>query len=44
MLALLQSIQDIDIKKHGKELEKSFNNWKGDEEQIDDIVFIGRRF
>jgi len=44
MLALLQSIQDIDIKQHGKELEKSFFEWKGDLEQIDDIIFIGRRF
>lgn len=44
MLKLLQSIQDINIKKHGEELEKSFFQWKGNEEQIDDIIFIGRRF
>ena len=38
---LLLSIQDREIKQQGVELRNSFELWKGDEEQTDDVTIIG---
>lgn len=38
---LLLEIQDVPLRSHRLLLENSFNNWKGDLEQVDDIVVIG---
>lgn len=40
---LLQSIDGFAFDKQKKELELSFNNWKGNQEQIDDVCLIGVR-
>jgi len=44
MKDLLLSIQELPMKKQGEELEKTILDWMKNHEQIDDIVFIGRRF
>jgi len=41
---LLVSISQADIDKQQKILEKAFNDWKGAQEQIDDVLVMGRRF
>lgn len=38
---LLTSIQDFDMKEQRDELSFSFNNWKGNQDQIDDVCVIG---
>ncbi|MEY3237831.1 MAG: hypothetical protein RI883_1932 [Bacteroidota bacterium] len=38
---LLQSLDGFAFDKQKKELEMSFNNWKGNQEQIDDVCLIG---
>lgn len=38
---LLQSIEDMPADKQKKELVLSYNNWKGKQEQIDDVCVIG---
>jgi hypothetical protein len=38
---LLLSIQDLEIEKQGDEMKSSFEIWKGDEEQTDDVTIIG---
>ena len=40
---LLQSLDGFAFDKQKKELELSFNNWKGNQEQIDDVCLIGVR-
>ncbi|MBI9055369.1 MAG: SpoIIE family protein phosphatase [Bacteroidales bacterium] len=44
MKNLLLSIQNMPMKEQGVELEKIILDWMKSHEQIDDIVFIGRRF
>lgn len=44
MKDLLMSIQKMSMKEQGEELERFMLEWMKDYEQIDDIVFIGRRF
>lgn len=44
MKDLLLSMQDISMAKQGEELEKVILDWMKNHEQIDDIVFIGRKF
>lgn len=41
---LLVSIQHMSMKEQGEELEKIILDWMKNHDQIDDIVFIGRRF
>lgn len=38
---LLLSIQDLDIEQQGYEMKHSFELWKGEEEQTDDVTIIG---
>lgn len=38
---LLISIVDLSVEEQIKELDKAFNNWKGDSEQVDDVLVIG---
>lgn len=38
---LLLSINEMPMEKQKKELELSFSNWKGNQEQIDDVCLIG---
>ena len=38
---LLLSIQDLKIDKQGDEMRNSFELWKGEEEQTDDVTLIG---
>ncbi len=40
----LASIQDLEIKQQREALEKNFDEWKKDYNQVDDVVFIGKRF
>ncbi len=40
---LLLSINGMPMDKQKKELELSFSNWKGNQEQIDDVCLIGVR-
>lgn len=44
MKNLLLSIQDMPMKEQGAKLEEYILDWMKDHEQIDDMVFIGRRF
>jgi len=44
MKDLLLSIQHLSMKDQGEKLETYILNWMKNHEQIDDIVFIGRRF
>ena len=44
MKDLLISIQDKTMDEQGKELERFILDWMKNHEQIDDIVFIGRKF
>ena len=44
MKDLLLSIQDVPMKDQGTKLEEHINDWMKNYEQIDDMVFIGRRF
>ncbi|MFN5912349.1 MAG: PP2C family protein-serine/threonine phosphatase [Bacteroidota bacterium] len=38
---LLLSLQEMPVSKQKKELELSFENWKGNQEQVDDVCVIG---
>lgn len=38
---ILVSIHDFSVNEQQKELEKHFNDWKGDFEQVDDVLVIG---
>lgn len=38
---MLQSIHEFSMDDQRKELEFSYNNWKGNQEQIDDVCIIG---
>ena len=40
----LQDIQDVNIREQGKVLDETIEKWRGNEEQIDDILVIGIRF
>jgi len=40
---LLQSITSMKMNQQQKELELAFDNWKGSQEQIDDVCVIGVR-
>ena len=40
---LLLSLNDMPMNKQKKELSFSFDNWKGQQEQVDDICVIGLR-
>jgi serine phosphatase RsbU (regulator of sigma subunit) len=42
-LELLLGIQNLEMKEQKKIIEKEFDNWKGDLEQIDDVCVIGVR-
>lgn len=44
MKNLLLSMQDLSMKEQGEKLEKNILDWMEGYDQIDDIVFIGRRF
>ena len=41
---LLLSMQDLDMNAQKAMLENEMQKWMGNEEQIDDVLFIGRRF
>ena len=41
---LLLSMQHLNMAKQKERLQRTFNNWKGDIEQVDDICVIGVRF
>jgi ligand-binding sensor domain-containing protein/serine phosphatase RsbU (regulator of sigma subunit) len=41
---LLISIQEKTMEEQGEVLEKTFSNWKGDFQQVDDILVMGIRF
>ncbi len=41
---LIVSIADKSMKQQGAELDTSFERWKGDLDQIDDVVVIGLKF
>jgi hypothetical protein len=40
-LNLLLSLDGFSLKNQKKELDLSFNNWKGSQEQIDDVCVVG---
>ncbi len=40
---MLLSIQELDMKAQGNYLNASFNKWKGNHEQVDDVLVIGLR-
>ena len=44
MKDLLLSIQEKPMDEQGKELERFILDWMKNHEQIDDIVFVGRKF
>jgi len=44
MKDLLMSIQKMSMKEQGEELERFILDWMKNHDQIDDIVFVGRRF
>ncbi|MCK5170494.1 MAG: hypothetical protein KAQ75_11500, partial [Bacteroidales bacterium] len=44
MKDLLISIQEMSMKDQGEELERFILDWMKNHDQIDDIVFVGRRF
>lgn len=37
----LKAIHQLNIMEQKKELEKQLNDWKGDFEQVDDVLVIG---
>ncbi len=41
---LLLDIQDLSMKEQKIRLEETFENWRGNEEQIDDVIIIGTRY
>ena len=41
---LLISIQDLNLDEQFEKVQSVFNEWKGEEEQIDDVCVIGIRF
>jgi serine phosphatase RsbU (regulator of sigma subunit) len=41
---LLLSIQDQSMEQQKELLDESFETWRGDLEQIDDVCFIGVKF
>jgi PAS domain S-box-containing protein len=43
MMELLLSVQEKDMEEQGKILEVAFNEWKGQLEQVDDVLVIGIR-
>lgn len=40
---LLLSLADKPMKTQGEEIEAYFNNWKGDQKQLDDVMVVGFR-
>lgn len=40
-LTLIQSIAQLDMSKQEKEFKLTFDNWKGKQEQIDDVCVVG---
>jgi len=40
---MLLSIQDQSMLKQKEKIEKAFNQWKGDLEQLDDVCIMGVR-
>jgi ligand-binding sensor domain-containing protein/serine phosphatase RsbU (regulator of sigma subunit) len=40
----LHSIQNLNMEEQGKTIERFFEEWKGDVEQIDDVLVVGIRF
>lgn len=42
-LELLLEIQDLSMREQKKKLEKTFNQWRGDLEQVDDVCVLGVR-
>ncbi|MEA1898112.1 MAG: SpoIIE family protein phosphatase, partial [Bacteroidota bacterium] len=41
---LLLDIQDLSMKEQKTRLEETFETWRGNEEQIDDVIIIGTRY
>ncbi len=41
---LLKSICDYPMDEQQKALDDTFNTWKGNEEQIDDVLVVGVKF
>ena len=41
MRELLEEVEGLPMAKQQMILEKKFHDWKGDTEQIDDVLFIG---
>lgn len=41
---LLKNIQGLPIQEHQIKIHEAFSNWKGDEEQVDDVLVIGIEF
>lgn len=41
---LLVDIQDLSMKKQKQKLEETFEDWRGNNEQIDDVIIIGTRY
>jgi hypothetical protein len=41
---MLLEIAEIPASKQKKHLEKIFNNWKGNLDQVDDVTVLGTRF
>ncbi len=39
----LEDIQDSSMRQQQQQLNEIFDNWKGDQEQIDDVCIIGVR-
>jgi len=41
---LLVDIQDLSMEQQKYKLEENFENWRGENEQIDDVIIIGTRY
>ena len=41
---LLVSLSGMEVHEQGLQLDREFEKWKGDLDQIDDVVFIGMKF
>jgi len=41
---LLLSIKDLSMEEQGKRVEEDFYSWKGNHEQLDDVMVIGVRY
>ncbi len=44
MMKLLEQLYPVDIDLQKEQLEEAFETWRGDIEQVDDVLVIGRRF